>query len=367
MRIILIANTSWYLFNFRSTLSKRLQEQGHEVITVAPRDNYSYQLQSISNHYVEWKVSRYGINPLKEAASLLQLILLIKKLRPKYLLSFTHKGNLYGGISSVINNCYFICNISGLGRLFISHNIGSVLIRRIYLLLLQKAKMVFFQNSNDQRIILGKNQTRNIQSDLLPGSGVDLNRFKPEPDFPVSYDFILIARLLKEKGIYEYAEAATIVHQTYPNAKFALLGFLEEENKAGISKKQIISWESKNILSYFGETSDVRPFIRKSKCVVLPSYYMEGIPRTLLEAGAMGKPIITTDHPGCKEAIEPDVTGLLCLPKDAQSLADKMIQLLSMSKRQQLKMGQQARLRAEQLFDENLVLDRYLALLNPSL
>jgi glycosyltransferase involved in cell wall biosynthesis len=201
---------------------------------------------------------------------------------------------------------------------------------------------------------------RPAQTDLLPGSGIDLERFTPTP-FPTrdGARFLLIARMLWDKGVGEYVEAARLLRSRYPNVEFCLLGFLDVRNPAAIGREQIAKWVKEGVVSYLGETHDVRSEIAAADCVVLPSY-REGTPRTLLEAEAMGRPVVTTDAVGCREVVDDGVNGFLCKPRSATDLAQKMETILNLSHDSRAEMGRKGREKMEREFDERIVIAKYL-------
>jgi glycosyltransferase involved in cell wall biosynthesis len=205
---------------------------------------------------------------------------------------------------------------------------------------------------------------REVQAALLPGSGVDLDHFAPATKSGGSEDFVFLvpSRLIREKGIAEFCAAAVALREVRPHVRFQLLGPIEPaSNKSAITREQIAQWEHECGIEYLGSTDDVRPFFAKSDCVVLPSYYPEGTPRALIEAAAMGKPIITTDTPGCRDLVAPGETGFLCEPQSAESLVDAMDEMLKLPGRERLAMGRAGRRKAEREYDERTVIAAYLA------
>ena len=196
----------------------------------------------------------------------------------------------------------------------------------------------------------------------LPGSGVDLSAFRYAPMQPLGnrpFRFLLVARLLWDKGVGEYVEAARIVRRKYPTAKFQLLGFLDVKNPTAVSSADMDDWVREGVVEYLGVADDVKPYLTDADCVVLPSY-REGVPRSLLEAAAMGRLIVTTDAVGCRDAVDDGVTGLLCRVADANDLADKLLRMIEMSPEGRVLMGQAGRRKMELEFDEKIVIDRYL-------
>lgn len=363
MRVVVVANTAWYLVNFRLNLMKALQAKSYEVIAVAPDDTvHAARLRDSGMRFVPVPISGSGTNPLKELLSVWHLRRIFKRNGCQVVLSYTPKGNLYSAIASLSCKLPFIPNVSGLGSSFIRTNWVTRVVKVLYRLTMGRAHKVFFQNLDDMAVFVDAGLVPPERCERLPGSGVDLFRFQyqPMPDRdPLQPVFLLVARLLWDKGVGEYADAARLVLKRYPLAKFHLLGFLDVDNPSAVSRDQVQSWESEGVVKYLGPTDDVRPFIKNSDCVVLPSY-REGVPRTLLEAAAMGRPVITTDAPGCRDTVINGETGWLCRPRDVNDLADRMLAFIETWPKERAAMGQKGRARIELEFDERFVIDAYM-------
>jgi len=224
-------------------------------------------------------------------------------------------------------------------------------------------KHVFFQNKDDRDFFVQQKLVSPQQPILIPGSGIDLQRFSPRDDIPVAankpFTFLLLARLLWDKGVGEFVEAARHIRQRYPNTRFQLLGQLDVANPAAIPRARVEQWQAEGIIDYLGKTDEVIPYLQQADCVVLPSY-REGTPRSLLEAAAIGKPIVTTDAVGCRNVVEDGVTGFLCQIKNALDLADKMLRLLQLPATDREQMGLRGRAKMEREFDEQIVINAYL-------
>jgi glycosyltransferase involved in cell wall biosynthesis len=364
MRIAVVANTAWYLVNFRLNLMRALQSAGHEVVAIAPHDDLqSERLQAAGVAFVPVAISGSGTHPLRELQSVLALRRAFVQHGIQAVLSYTPKGNLYSALAALSLGLPFVPNVSGLGRSFIRKNWVTVVVKMLYRLTLGRAHKVFFQNFDDMGIFVQAGLVRPERCERLPGSGVDLSRFAvaPWPDHaPDEPVFLLVARLLWDKGVGEFAQAARQVLQHYPQAQFRLLGFLDVDNPSAVPRAQVQAWEAEGLLTYLGPTDDVRPFLAAADCVVLPSY-REGVPRILLEAAAMERPVITTDAPGCRDAVVHGQTGLMCRVADANDLAQQMLTLVAMPLAGRQALGQRGRRRVEAEFDERLVLQAYLA------
>jgi len=370
MNIAVVANTSWYLFNFRRNLITALQSEGHRVVTVAGRDAYSARLADDGVEHCSIPFSGAGVNPLREFLTIVALRRVLKEKHIHAVLSYTPKGNTYSAIALAGMNARLVVNVSGLGRSFASSSALRRLVQQLYRYTFSRAAWVFFQNDEDRNFFLDKRLVRAQRSSRLPGSGVDLLRFSAIPPAQsIGLDasppkFLLIARLLWEKGIGEFVEAARIVRRRHPKAEFRLLGGMDPPSRAAVPRLKIDQWSAEGIIEYLGTTDDVRPFLREADCIVLPSVYREGVPRSLLEAAAMGRPIVTTDSVGCRDTVDDGITGYLCRPLDAADLASCMLRFLDLSLEARTAMGQSGRSKMEREFDEKYVLASYSHLLS---
>jgi glycosyltransferase involved in cell wall biosynthesis len=368
MKILLISNTAWSLFNFRSGLILGLMAAGHEVVAIAPTDEYAERLSTLGCRYVPMPMDNQGTHPGRDLLLLWRFYRLLRRERPGAVLGYTVKPNVYGSLAAHALDIPVVNNIAGLGVVFIKQGWLTRLVRVLYGLALARSRRVFFQNDDDRRMFVEGGLVNQAQSARLPGSGVDLKRFSLSPSPALEgrgeqvgqVRFLLIARMLWDKGVGEYVEAARSVKQRFPDAEFCLLGFLDVRNPAAISNEQMAEWVAEGVVKYLGVTDDVRPQIAAADCVVLPSFYREGVPRTLLEAAAMGRPIITTDAVGCREVVDDGVNGFLCQPRDAVDLAEKMERFMALTPVQCAEMGRRGREKMEREFDERFVIDRYL-------
>jgi glycosyltransferase involved in cell wall biosynthesis len=378
LRIAVIANTSWYLYNFRMSLMQALVAAGHEVVAVGPTDAYVDKLVAAGIRHRAIPLAGASVNPLRELRSVWALHRVFQSEHVDLVLSYTPKGNLYGAMAAAMNSVPTVPNVSGLGRLFIRHSPLTWLVKQLYRFGFAKAVRVFFQNREDMESFVRLGLVGAGKAERLPGSGVDLARFVPvepdifhpadrspqvvegNPDGGKQFVFLLVARLLWDKGVGEYVEAARKVRQKYPAAEFNLLGFIDVQSPSAIPRDQVEGWVKEGVIRYLGPTDDVLPYLSNADCVVLPSFYREGVPRTLLEAAAMAKPIITTDAPGCRDTVDDGVTGFLCRVRDAGDLADKMLRMLDMDPVELEEMGQRGRAKMVREFDERLVINRYL-------
>ena len=370
-KILISLNTAWNLLNFRAGLIDGLIRSGYEVVAVAPKDEYVVKLELLGCRFVHLEMDNQGTHPIRDLLLLWRYFQLLKTEKPDLCLFYTVKPNVYGSLASAICGIPFINNVSGLGAVFIQGGWLKRFVSALYRLAFRNSNRVFFQNRDDLGLFLENKLVKVAMTDVLPGSGINLHRFTPSHDadsksLNIPFRFLLIARMLKDKGVVEFVNAAQLLKESGVKAEFCLLGFLDVQNPAAISSEQMKEWTDQGFVKYLGVSDDVREHIASADCIVLPSY-REGTPRTLLEAAAMGKPIITTNVVGCKEVVEHGVNGFLCEVKNAQDLALKMQDMLVLSESQRKLMGQNGRLRMENEFDENIVIQKYLQAIDLSL
>jgi len=359
--IVIAANTSWNLVNFRANIIVALIGQGYRVVAIAPRDAQSEQLErlGVEFHALEFRSS--GISPARDALLFARYVALLRAIRPARFLGFTIKPNIYGSLAAHMLGIPVINNISGLGTAFIKQGLITRIATTLYRQALRRSATVFFQNDDDRAHFVTSRIVDPARARLLPGSGVDLERFAPAP-LPEGqpFVFLLIARLLWDKGVQEYVDAAAIVKRRHPDARFQILGFADVDNRTAVPRATLDRWIGDGLVEHLGATDDVRPHIVASDCVVLPSY-REGLPRSLLEASAMARPIVATDVAGVRDVVDDRVTGLLCVVRSAESLAQAMLAMIAMSRDARQAMGQAGRARVERDYAIKEVTRRYLA------
>lgn len=360
-KVLIALNTAWNILNFRAGLIRALVAAGYEVVAVAPDDKYAASLKSLGCRFVPLHMENGGTNPVKEALLIWRFLRLFAQERPDVYLGYTVKPNVYGSLAAHMVGIPAINNISGLGAVFIKGGLLARLVRHLYRLALGRSAKVFFQNPDDRALFIEGGLVKANVAELLPGSGIDLSQFVPVPlgGRREKVRFLLVARMLRDKGVYEYVEAARQLHERWPQAEFCLLGFLDVQNPAAISRSEMDAWIADGVVNYLGVSDDVRAEIAAADCVVLPSY-REGTPRTLLEAAAMARPIITTDAVGCREVVDDGVNGFLCEVRSADDLAAKMDEILCLSVSQRTEMGLRGRKKVESKFDEQIVIGKYL-------
>lgn len=368
-RIAISANTSWYLYNFRKNTILSLIENGYEVIAIAPKDEYSNKLIALGCTFVDINIDKGGTNPFKDLSTFYSFCKIYKKNKPVMVLNFTPKNNIYSTLAASLYQIPSINNIAGLGILFINESVSSKIARLLYKVSQSKASKIFFQNENDKELFLSKNLAPQHLTDRLPGSGVDLNRFElKEANDDGRVKFLLIARMLFDKGVGHYVDAARLLKEKYGDkVEFRLLGFLDVDNPSAVSKNQMNLWVNEGVVNYLGTSDSVEHEIAEVDCMVLPSFYREGVPKSLLEAGAMGKPIVTTDNVGCRETVDDGINGFLCELRSTESLALQLDKMISLTHRERLKMGRASRDKIEKEFDEKIVINKYLDAVNECL
>jgi glycosyltransferase involved in cell wall biosynthesis len=362
MKIAVVLNTSWNIYNFRKGLINSLMDKGNQVITIAPKDKYTYKLMALGCRHIPVKMDSRGANPIKDFLLVLELYRIYKKIRPDVILHYTIKPNIYGTIAASILRIPVINNVCGLGTIFLKDNLVSRVAITMYRIAFRFPKKIFFQNEDDRKLFIGKRIVSKKACDLLPGSGINVNDFLPQIKKSENkrFTFLLISRLIYDKGILEYIEAIDTLKKDGIDAAFRLLGPIDEKHKRGIPSSIIQEWIEKNQVEYLGTTEDVKSFIEDADCIVLPSY-REGTPKTLLEAASMGKPIVATDVPGCNNVVIDGKNGYLCKLKDAKDLALKMKKMHTLNPNSRTEMGAFSREYIMQHFDERIVIDKYVS------
>lgn len=352
-------NTSWNIYNFRVGLLKALQEDGYKIIAIAPYDAYVPKLEALGFEYHEIKIHNKGTNPLEDIKLIWDFYALYKKLAPDVLLHYTIKPNIYGAFAARMLGIPVVSNISGLGTVFLDNRFSSKIARLLYRLALRSPQKVFYQNSHDRALFIEAKLVKRDKAELLPGSGIDTEKFKPMEVSRKSdkVSFLFIARLLKDKGIVEYVEAARTLAKE-GNVKCYILGAFYEGNPSAITQVKMMQWEAEGMVTYLGVSDDVASHIASADCVVLPSY-REGLSRVLLEAASMAKPLITSNVPGCKEVVDDGVNGYICEVKNSVSLAEVMQKMIDLSERKRQKMGKKGREKVIAEFDEKQVITKY--------
>lgn len=352
VKTLLFANTAWYLYNFRLPLAEALRAQGYDVVLVSPGDEFSKKLISAGFRWIEFPFSRKGRNPFQEIFTISRLITLYRRELPDFVHHFTIKCVLYGSLAARMAGIRRVINsITGLGYLFIGNSLGQKIIRPLILLLYRiglKSTQVIFQNGDDLQQFLSNGLVVSDQVSIVRGSGVDINRFSPtwEPDG--QQQILLPARMLWDKGVAEFVQAARILKAEGVDARFVLAGDTDEENPANVPLKQLQEWQKEGVIEWLGWQGNMPELISRSSIVCLPSY-REGLPKTLIEAAACARPMVAFDAPGSREVVIPGETGLLARFKDVNDLSVCLRRLLN-DRGERRRMGENARKLAEKEF-----------------
>lgn len=352
-KILILANSSGGLYGFRNELVVKLLEQ-NEVHISLPDDTNNKELEEEGCIIYRTAINRRGMNPIQDIGLFRAYCKLIKAVKPDVVLTYTIKPNVYGGLACRISKIPCIANITGLGSALENGGLVQKIALILYKAGLKRAKCVFLQNRFNLDFF-EKYRITKAAKRLIPGSGVNLSRFQVKPLPENTQEFIYISRVMKEKGIEEYLSAAGKVKEQYPNAKFHILGYLEEGYEEVLRKAS-----DDGLIIYHGSVKDVRPYLYGVQCLVHPSFYPEGMSNVCLEAAACGRAVITTRRPGCEETVEDAVTGYLVPQQNADALAEAMRTFLSLSYERKVEMGLEGRRRMEEKFDRNLIVAAYM-------
>ncbi|MDU7579895.1 glycosyltransferase family 4 protein [Aeromonas sp.] len=365
-KIVLSSNTSWSIFNFRLELIKYLSKTYHIEI-IAPQDQYTIKLRNMGFVVHEINMASSSIAPLKDLDTIFGYFMLLNKLKPDYYLGFTAKPNIYGGFVAGCLGCKVINNIAGLGRTFSSPSFLQNLMQLLYRFGLSKSNHVFFQNKDDLTLFKRNRLLKNVNCSVLPGSGVNIERFHckkitvnphENKNVNIQFTFLFSARLLIEKGIREYISAAVKLKAIYPWCLFQVLG-KHDGTASELPKEELDAACNEGVIEYLGTTDDVVSVLHRTDCFVLPSFYREGVPRSLLEAGSCGLPLITTDSVGCRETVVNGINGFLVEPRNSEALFEAMKNMVEMSSDERNSMGLASRDYIVANFSESLVLEKY--------
>lgn len=368
-KILFVSNIFSNLYNFRFGMMQAVKESGHEVVAIASPDESISSLRKAGIRCVPLKnLNRVSTKPAKDVRLLGEFYRLYRAERPTLLLHFTIKPNIYGTLAAAMAGSKTISSVTGRGSAFDQKTFVRGITHGLFKVAFRYPEKIFFQNSDDRNFFVEAGLVKKEKTLVVPGSGVNTQRFTPdfchENENKEKIIFILVTRMLWEKGLKEFAEAAIIVRRNYSQAEFWLLGWLEKGNPGAVPEEVIRTWEKEPGILYLGAVKDVRPFLCKSSVVVLPSYYREGIPRSLLEAMAMAKPIITTDNVGCRELVEDGRNGFMVPVKNAKALAEAMVKMIKMNINNLNEMGHYGRQKVLKEFDEKIVIKKYLEEIN---
>lgn len=359
MRILVLANSDVGLFNFRFELIERLVKDGHSVFISCPFGERIRAFQALGVEYYDTKINRHGMNLLEDLKLLKSYKTIIKKIQPKVVLSYTIKPNIYGAIAARKYKVPFVANITGLGTAVENKGLKQKICISLYKYAFKKVKTVFFQNAENEsffakhKIAVGKHA-------LLPGSGVNLYKYclQPYPSINDPIRFVFVGRIMKEKGIDYFLSAAERIKKDIQNIEFHVCGFIENEYKGNLQ-----NFVDKQIVIYHGMVKDMTEIYRQMHCTVFPSYYPEGISNVLLETAASGRPIITTDRAGCREAVNDGVNGFIVKTHSQEELDSSILRFIDLPYEQKNEFGIESRKKIEKEFDRNIVIDKYLSII----
>ncbi|MEO6843971.1 MAG: glycosyltransferase family 4 protein [Ginsengibacter sp.] len=369
-KIAVIENGLFSTYTMRDGLMQRLLKEGYDVTILTHTNSFESQVEKTGLKVIN--IGSGNLNPLKVSKYIFNLYRALKRLQPDVCLTFSIRPAIWGNFLTRYLKIPTITNITGVGPLFTSQNFAYRVARSIYRFALQKTIKVFFQNFDDMNLFIENRFVSREIAERIPGSGVDYKKFHPmyseeklhDDQSSNGFNFLFIGRLIKDKGIFEFVDAARIVRKKYPNAIFNVIGpFWHQNLKSNtIRESDLKNWITEGIIDYHGEKKDVRKFIAAADCVVLPSY-REGTSNILLEAASMERPIITSNTTGCKEIVDDNITGFLCRVKDSNDLAEKMEKMLLLSPEEREKMGEKAREKIIKEFDKEIVLEAYLTVI----
>ena len=359
--VILSANTSWYLYNFRSSTIKAFIKEGYRVICLSPKDDFSSRLQGLGCQVIQLKIDNKGTNPIKDFILMVRMFFLYKKINPKIVFHFTIKNNIYGTLAAYFANVKAVNNITGLGTAFIQKNFISRVVKFLYRITQPLADVVYCQNIEDYHLLVSEGLVAKDLLKQLPGSGVDVRRFHPNLKKKYTkehkiFTFLFSGRLLADKGFNELISAFKIINDKKIKCNLWVCGFVDQLNKSSIAIHQINDYQREfEWFTWLGSVDQIEETLAQVDCLVLPSY-REGMPRSILEACSMEIPVITTDVPGCRNIISNQYNGLLCKSKDIESLKDALALMMNMSPDVRQEMGKNGRKHILKYYDERLVI-----------
>lgn len=356
MNILVLANSSSGLYQFRKELLVSLCKLGHQVFLSIPKGNFVSELQQIGCRFIETDISRHGTNPITDLKLLAKYRSIIRSTNANIVFTYTIKPNVYGGIACQLCGVPYVANMTGLGTAVENGGVLQKITLALYKIGLRKAKNVFVQNRENLAFLVNRRIVCKNYS-LIPGSGVNLNHFLPIP-YPVEDDgvrFVYIGRIMREKGIDQYLDAAEAIKQKYPKSFFHICGYCEKEYQGKLDElvaKRIVIWH--------GEVRDVRTILKDIHCTIHPSFYPEGISNVLLESSASARPIITTNRSGCREVVDDGINGYVVEQRNSLDLIKKIEKFLVLSHEVKMQMGLAGRAKVEKGFDRQIVVDAYL-------
>jgi len=364
-RIAIVANTTWNIYNFRLNIIRKLISEGHEVIVMAPVDKFISYTETIREvtHIPIRHLDRDSVNPIQDFRLWLELMNLYRKHKPDLIIHYTVKPNIYGGLATRLLRIASIGVITGLGYSLMHEGWINIITRLLYKMALPCHRMVIFENLDDKVLFEQARLVSPSKSFSIKGCGVDTTHFSPNGDGRKEdmITFTYIGRLLYDKGVREFINAAHILRKENDKVQFWLVGELDKENPSSVRNEDLVKWIREPSIHYHGSTDNIKKYIERSDCIVLPSY-REGMPRVIMEAMAMERPVITTDTAGCRETVDPNVNGYLVPVRNATALAEAMKAFIQLDTTARKAMGKSGREKVLKEFDDRIIADQLYAL-----
>lgn len=359
-KIAFVSNSSFSMYYFRKGVLQYFIEQGFEVHVIAPIDHKTHEVQNLGCYFHPIQFQTKSLNPINEIKLYLRIKKAYARIQPDLIFQYTIKPNIYGTLAAASLQIPSIAVITGLGYAFLTKRWINTLVKKMYRYALGKSSQVWFLNTDDIAYFIQEKLVQEQKVLHLPGEGVNTVEFAPLPKTMTDSKirFLMIARVLWDKGILEYVEAAKLVKQQFPNAVFQLLGPTDADNPSAVSRETVMQWHEAGFIEYLGTSNQVKDQIKEADCVVLPSY-REGISKVLMEAASMGKPLIATNVAGCKELISNTVNGFLCDVKSVDSLVQCMVRFIQLPEQSRIKMGTLSREKMCDHFDEKKIIQTY--------
>ena len=356
-KLAFVGNSAKMMYNFRISVMKNCVKQGYDVTVIAVEDFDVSLYEELGIHFLPITVDSHGTNIIHDFSLLNQLKRIYRRQKFDFIFHYTIKAVIYGEMAARRTKTPSISIITGLGQVFINDTHITRVVELLYKYSLRHAKEVWFLNDDDRQLFLQRKLVSIEKVRILPGEGVNTELFCPQEKQGKGFSFLYLGRLLAEKGVGDYAEAARIIHRHNPEVQFCLLGAFDSASE--ITPSLVDTWEQEGITHYLGETTNVIPFIREADCIVLPSAYREGVPRSLMEAAAMEKPIIATDNIGCRDIVKNGKNGFLCNVRDVKSLSHAMKKIIKLTPEERLAMGKEGRQLVLDKFEDGIVIDIY--------
>lgn len=358
-KIAFVGNSLQTMCNFRLGVMAELVKNGYEVVVIAPKDSDITALKQAQIRLIPVEIDCKGMNPLVDINLITALKNIYKKEQFDFIFHYTIKPVIYGGFAARRAHIPQISVITGLGYTFIRKGWINRVAKCLYRFSLRGAKEVWFLNQEDKTLFIEENIVAQYKTRLINGEGVNLDKYKSSTvTSSCPFTFLFVGRVLWDKGVGEFVEAAKVVKKQHPKVQFKILGQLGANNPACVNSQQMNLWEQTGAIKYLGETNNVYPYIEQAHCIVLPSY-REGISRVLLEAASMEKPLIASNVPGCREIVIDGVDGFLCEPKNTSSLIACMMHMLSLPEAARDTFGRNGRDLVRKLFDEKIIIQLY--------